>query len=88
MDGRLRGGRDGEIRGVGDVLPVPVVNQEANGGEPKQMLTGCLVNSTLPLGTEKVKNRKTCNRKGELKKKKRVKYPFGRLVKVVGLFEV
>lgn len=34
--------------GGGDVLPVSVVNQESNGGEPKQMLTGCLVNSTLP----------------------------------------
>lgn len=49
MDGRLRGGRGGEIQG--DVLPVPVVNQETNGGEPKQMLTGCLVNSVLPLWT-------------------------------------
>lgn len=39
----------------GDVLPVPVVNQETNGGEPKQMLTGCLVNSTSPSGTENKK---------------------------------
>lgn len=36
------------------MLPVPVVNQEANRGEPKQMLTTCLVYS-LSLGDRKKK---------------------------------
>ena len=83
MDGRLRGGRGGEIRG--DVLPVPVVNQEANGGEPKQMLTGCLVNSTLAFGTGGKKTGKDEKDGVNLKK---VKSPFGRLLKVVGKVEV
>lgn len=55
-------------RSGGDVRPVPVVNQETNGGEPKQMLTGCLVNSTLPSGIQR-KNRDEKDRKGEFKKK-------------------
>lgn len=48
----------------GDVLPVPVVNQKTNGGEPKQMLTGRLVNSTSPSGTDKEKYRKEMKKKG------------------------
>lgn len=40
-----------------------VVNQETNGGEPKQMLTGCLVNSTLPSGTGEGKKKKKKTRK-------------------------
>lgn len=84
MDGRLRGGWDGEIqRGGGG--SVPVVNQETNGGEPKQMLTGCLVNTTLPSGTEKEKDRKGWIWKKILTQSNIV---FGRLVKVVGKVEV
>lgn len=52
----------------GAVIPVLVVNQETNGGEPKQMLTGCLVNSALPSGTEK-ETGKRLKIKSELKKK-------------------
>lgn len=60
MDGRLRGGRGGEIQG--DVPQAPVVNQETNGGEPKQMLTCCLVNSRLPSGTGKQTKKKKTKR--------------------------
>lgn len=42
-----------ETKITGYVLPLSVVNQETNGGEPKQMLNGCLVKSTLASKAER-----------------------------------
>lgn len=73
-----------------DVLPVPVVNQRTNGGEPKQMLTTCLVNSVSLRGRKGKKNGKTWKRRGQFKKKSflsQISY-FGWLAKLVGKVEV
>lgn len=50
--------REGEVeKSRRDVRLMHVVNQEANGGEPKQMLTGCLVNLVFTALEDRKKNK-------------------------------
>lgn len=58
--------REGEVeKSRRDVWLMQVVNQEANGGEPKQMLTGCLVNRVFAALEDRKKTRQNSKRKAE-----------------------
>lgn len=54
MEGRLGVGQGAERKKItGYVLPLSVVNQETNGGDPWRMLNGCLFKGLLASRTER-----------------------------------
>lgn len=63
--------KKGRARIRRDVPPVPVVNQETNGGEPEQMLTTCLVNSVTLRRRNRKKKERYKNRKSTFKQTKK-----------------